>query len=104
MLEYSCLSRFFVTDFCVLSISSDDSFPLPCAVIARSPARTQAAERRGNPVTRYNKKDCFAGLSMTEAELIEKLRISFPLGKPQYVRDNLIPAFSARVLASKRIN
>ena len=27
---------------------------------------------------RYNKKDCFAALAMTEAELIEKLRIFSP--------------------------
>jgi len=53
---------------------------------------------------RYNKKDCFAAIAMTEAELIEKLRISFRLGQPRYARDDNVAAFFARVLAFKRIN
>ena len=53
---------------------------------------------------RYNKKDCFAALAMTEAELIEKLRMSCLLGQAQHARDDRIPAVSARVLASRLIN
>jgi len=47
------------------SISSDDSLPLPFAVIARSGATWRS---------RYYNRDCFALLAMTEPELIEKLR------------------------------
>jgi len=47
------------------SISSDDSLPLPFAVIARSGATWQS---------RYCNIDCFALLAMTEPEFIEKLQ------------------------------